>query len=258
MSLEGQTQMALAEKKLELLVVLSDEIMALIHAAVKELSVKFATPTIRLNEHSRVLIGLTLKGFAAFESLLIDARIRRSEASHHLKTLAECFIYSRWVGIDTGDTNARLVYAEGCRGMVAYYRNNTESNDSEMYACEWEGLLNQGISGIEDRWREFKTKGLESLAADCNLGQHYQKIYRRACEAAHISDLSAYTPPYPEGYASLAPATVSTLRAYVSLDYGLHIVLDFLRDASDYLGSGLDEKIGSLRERKTAINSLTT
>ena len=244
--------MALAEKKLQLFLDLSEEVNPLLNMTLGKLNHALRESAILMTMRNRVLLGLSLKAFASYERLSIDARDRRAEACHHLKTMVENFIYYHWVSGEAGEQRAKLVYAEGCRGMVAYYEN---SDEAEL-ADRWRELLEAHINGIESAWHEFRNKGLERLAGECGLDQHYQRIYRRACEAAHVADLSTYMPPEPRGDLSLVPPDVSTLRAYVSMDYGLHLVCDLLHDASDILHIGEGEKIRELRQRMTSIKTI--
>jgi hypothetical protein len=64
-----------------------------------------------LTRRDRVLIGLALKVERSFRALLDDCRAQRSEAMHHLKPMAECFIYFYVVLKDQTDTTARQLLA---------------------------------------------------------------------------------------------------------------------------------------------------
>ncbi|MGH9637463.1 MAG: hypothetical protein ACRD72_21730, partial [Candidatus Angelobacter sp.] len=50
----------------------------------------------------------------------------RSEAFHHLKTLAETYIYFQWAGISTIDSRAKLLLAKGCREKIGFFNANPE------------------------------------------------------------------------------------------------------------------------------------
>ena len=250
-----EEHMALAEKKLSLLLDVANEIILLQLATVETLNAALRRSSIPITWRNRVLIGLALKACASFERLVIDARERRGECSHHLKTMVESFIYYHWVDHDAGEERARLVYAEGCRARAVYHENNSSSPDASVYALEWRAILADVTRGIEENWERFRNPKLEQLADKCGLDAHYQRIYRMACETAHIADLPAYMPPEPEGELSLVPPSISLLRAYVALGFGLHLACDILHDASDVLKMGADEKIARLREKITAIQS---
>ncbi|MDO8545893.1 MAG: DUF5677 domain-containing protein [Nitrospirales bacterium] len=246
---------ALAEKKIQLFLELAYEMSSLAEQAIGKLNTALQTSPIT-SLRQRVLVGLALKAYGAFECLQKDAKDKRGESAHHLKTIVETFIYMHWVINDATDLNAKLVCAEGYRGLVAYYRNNPDNDGPLDYAAEWQTMLDQKIAGIEEHWKVFKEKNLGKLAEECSLTTHYQRIYRRACEAAHISDLSTYMPPSPSGFVSTAPAAISTLRASISLYYGLEIICDLLAAACEYLGLHAAEQIKQWRERIVAINNL--
>jgi len=247
-----EQEVALAEKKLELLLNLAEEVLALEQASMARLNHALRENTIPMTWRNRVLIGLTVKALASFERLVMDARERRAECSHHLKTMVESFIYSHWVSVENDEQRARLVYAEGCRARAIYHENLQET----QYAKEWRELLIDVIKGIEARWESFRQTNLERLAEQCGLSVHYRRIYRMACEAAHIADLSVYMPPEPGGDLSLSPAPLSLLRAYVSLGYGIHLACDLLHDASDVLRMEADQTIQAFRNRLTTIQAM--
>jgi hypothetical protein len=248
-----EQQVALAERKLGLLLNLAEEVLALQQAPLMRLNHALRENTIPMTWRNRVLIGLALKAFASFERLLVDARERRAECSHHLKTMVESFIYSHWVSRETGEQRARLVYAEGCRARAIYH----ESLQETQYANEWRELLTNIIRGIEAQWESFRKTKLERLAQQCGLSEHYRRIYRMACEAAHIADLSVYMPPDPGGDLSFSPAPLSLLRAYVSLGYGIHLACGLLHDASDVLRMEADQTIQAFRDRLTSIQAMS-
>ena len=80
-----------------------------------------------LDIRDRVLIGLSIKGWNCFECLVRDAAALRSEAFHHLKTLAETHIYFQWVGVIADDKRAKLLLAEVCRCKIGLYDANLET-----------------------------------------------------------------------------------------------------------------------------------
>ena len=156
--------MALAERKLQLLLDVSEQVLSLVRLALERINTALRSSTIPMTWRIRVLIGLALKACASFESLLVDARIKRGECSHHLKTLVESFIYYHWVAKDEGDQRAKLVYAEGCRAMAVYHENNAGSQGASDYAIEWRDVLTKVTGGIEPEWRQFREKTLATRA----------------------------------------------------------------------------------------------
>ena len=87
------------------------------------------------------------------------------------------------------------------------------------------------------------------------MDEQYYKIYRFACEAAHIGDLMVYMPPQPQEL-GLRLCDLSMLRAYMSLKFGIILACDFLHDASEALGMGLGTEIEGFRERWQTIIAL--
>jgi Peptidase family S41 len=85
------------------------------------------TGKIKEIRRNNVLVGLSIKALDSFDRLIIDARDNRGGCSHHLKTMAECFIYSHWVSADNRGTRATLLTAEVCRSRAAYHENCSDS-----------------------------------------------------------------------------------------------------------------------------------
>ena len=100
---------------------LAEEVRSLTSNIVNEVSPKFQVANQALPLRDRMLIGLALKMYGSLECLVKDAKTRRSEAMHHLKTMVETFIYFHWVGQDTKDTRARLVFAAGCHRKTVFF-----------------------------------------------------------------------------------------------------------------------------------------
>src|SRR5437773_11478598 len=105
--------------------------------------------------------------------------------------MAECFIYSHWVSRDKGETRARLLLAEGYRSRAAYH----ESVEEPEHATTWREMQRQQTEGLQSEWKTFKRNILEKLASSAEMEEQYYKIYRLACEAAHMGDLMVYIPP---------------------------------------------------------------
>jgi hypothetical protein len=246
---ERDQHMALANEKLRQFLALADEIRALRQEIQRTLDQQGAG--VRDTLRNRVLIGLHLKALDSFERLLMDARDKRAECSHHLKTMAECFIYSGWVTADSGETRAKLILTDGYRSRAAYHQAIGE----EELAAEWRELQKQELQGLEAEWKTFKDGGLEQVATQGNRVEHYQQVYRLACEAAHLGDLFVYMPPQPDE-PGVRFADQSLLRAYVCLKFGIILACDLLHDASDALKMGLGSQIEGFRTRWKATIAL--
>ena len=244
-----EQHMALAEEKHSLFLQLADDILLIRQALQLQVDTAFENgmkDTLR----NRVLIGLFLKAFDSFERLLVDARDKRGECSHHLKTMAECFIYSHWVSADASELRARLLHADGCRSRAVLHELSNSEKEKE-HAVAWRELFEERIDGIEKDWEAFRKKRIQDLASEGAVEKHYNNIYRLACEAAHLGDLDVHMPPHIEATLSY----IALLRSYVSLRHGTILACDLLHDASDALGMELDQTIENFRKRTLEIQS---
>lgn len=243
-------------KKLQNYLEIADEVRLLASEIANGISLKLQTENQTLRLRDRVLIGLALKIYNCFASLVEDARQGRAEAVHHLKTLVETFIYFHWVGQDPGETRARLVFAMIAHRKIVFLNENPGYAEPAQYNA-WEGGLREAIQDLEPEWEEFKKRSLEHLARETgeNLGRWYERVYRLACEPAHIADLLEHM-PLPRGPIRLGETPTALLWASIALDYGLHTICDLLKAASDAYELGFDEKIGRLQTRYKAIRAV--
>lgn len=249
MSTDEERHLAVAEEKLHQFLALAGEILSLRKQIQQRLDqqVVGVADTLR----NRVLIGLHLKALDSFDRLLVDAREKRAECSHHLKTMAESFIYSGWVSGDSGETRASLLCADGYRAKVAYH----ELIGEKEMAAEWRGLQKHVLEGLGAEWDQFQRTTLEQIASQGNRLDHYRQVYRLACEAAHVGDLFVYMPPQP-AEPGLHFSDQSLLRAYVCLKFGMILACDLLHDASDSLAMNLGPQLDDFRVRWGAIIAL--
>jgi hypothetical protein len=116
----------------------------------------------------------------------------------------------------------------------------------------WREMQCQQLKGLQSEWKTFKNTSLEKLASSTATKEQYYKIYRLACEAAHMGDLMVYLHPFPQEL-GLRLSDISMLRAYISLKFGIILACDLLHDASVVLEMGADKQIESFRERWRAI-----
>ncbi|KAF0123669.1 MAG: hypothetical protein FD151_158 [bacterium] len=177
----------------------------------------------------------------------------KAETHHHLKTLIESFIYLHWIIKDPDDTRAKLVLAEGIRKKLSiFFKDNPEDPDHEKYLQSYKEPLGSLTNDKTTEWEDFKEKTIQQLAKDSGLERIYSRIYRLACEPAHISDLVDFM-PMPEGPITLNQPQTSMLSVIVALNYGIYIFCDILKYGSDFYGLRLDESIGELRTRYDTI-----
>jgi hypothetical protein len=116
------TQISLAGRKLGLLLEVAEEVLSLFHVSLNQLNFAIQQQSIPMTRRNQILIGLWLKAGGSFECLVADAKLKRAESSHHLKTMVESFIYSHWVSQDQTDQRASLVLGEGYRGLAVLMR----------------------------------------------------------------------------------------------------------------------------------------
>jgi len=102
------------------------------------------------------------------------------------------------------------------------------------------------ILGIEDKWEKYP--GIEGKAKESGASSVYQRIYRLACEPAHVADLQEYM-PLPDGTVWIQQNQVLALRPYMAIEYGLWMMTDLLAEVSEFYGLGLESKVGELRVR---------
>lgn len=107
-------ELAIAEEKFRQFLTLAGEVLIVRQSIRQLLEAAMYEGMFQSSVRNRVLVGLSIKALDSFDRLLVDARDRRAECSHHLKTMVESFIYSGWVNGDTGDTRAKMVW---CRRL---------------------------------------------------------------------------------------------------------------------------------------------
>ena len=245
------------QEKLQRYLELSEEVHSLANEISEQATQRLRTEYHTLTLRDRVLIGLAIKMYNSFESLVNDARQVRLEAIHHLKTLVESYIYFHWVGHDTGDTRARLLFARVVDRTLAFFERQDPGYVEDQEYDIWKGAREESTKGLGDEWRKFRGRSLESLAADVGseLKSWYQRAYRWASEPAHINDLTEYM-PLPNRPIVLGEAQTSLLWILVGFNFGLQIICNLLKNVSEIYGLGLDEKITMLQAKHAAIRDL--
>ena len=246
----------LAEEKVRRFITLAEEILRLHEKTEQRINEGYRNEYFKPTLRNRVIAGLAVKAGRSFERLIVDARNRRGECAHHLKTMVECFIYACWVSGDETEKRASLLQAESFRSRAAYHENCSASPEDEdaHWAKEWRELQHKQIKGIEKEWKNFPS--LESIAADVKSKDLYN-IYRASCEAAHTGDLPLYMPPQPTE-PGLTLADLSLQQCYVSLQSGVFLACELLRNASDQVELELESEIDSFAQRSREIRLLGT
>ena len=236
------------QEQLHLSLEIAKEVCSLVERIVNEVSPRFQAEIGKISLRNRVLFGLGLKICRSFECLADDAARGRSEAMHHLKTVVETFVYFHWVGQKPEETRAKLVVANAYHQKIKFF----EKSDQAAHEA-WKAMFHELTKDLTLEWTTFKNLTLKTLSYKVGqeIGGWYEKVYRRACEPAHIADLLDYM-PVPEKYGH--PQTkIPSLRAYVALDYGLCVMFALLKAGS--VGPEFDKDIERLSARHTAIRS---
>jgi hypothetical protein len=187
-----------------------------------------------LQTRDKVLFGLGLKIDSAFRALIDDARLRRVETVHHLKTIVEALMYLLVVQKDPTDTSARRVLYEICNQKEQYYATNPERDPIKRHR-----------KALKKRQAQFVKEGITPMsdifgaasAHSASLKKWYNAAYRFACENAHIADLFVFMPDVEADELDIGP-----FRAQRALDYGIQAMLTMVELANaNVLGLRLDK-----------------
>jgi hypothetical protein len=211
----------------------------------------------KLTFRDRVLSGLALKIDSSFRAMIDDARVVRSEAMHHLKTMAEAFIYFHVVLAESSEIAARGLLAEAAHKKLIYFEKNP-SFASEAEITEWQQFRDVLRS---DGARRIGEASLEQLAVNHSdaLGTWYAHTYRLACEPAHIGDLLEFMPPTEPTRTPLSRGErARALRCYVALDHGLAIMFAMARTINEANALGMAIPCESLHERWNNVRTVSS
>jgi hypothetical protein len=205
----------------------------------------------RLKFRERILIGLALKIDSALRALIDDVRLYRSESMHHLKTMAESYIYFWYVVRDSTEVTAKRVLADTYHGY-ALFLEETDGSPDEIR--DWRAERDELRGGAKE------LPGVKTLA-DAHGAEFrkawYSRVYRLACESAHTGDLFAFMPDADDQMIHVnAPAFASQTARY-AIHYALGIVLDVVEMTSRENEIGLKADVSDLRARYKAVAALT-
>jgi hypothetical protein len=203
----------------------------------------------QMTERDRVLTALACKVDGSFRALIEDCRAQRGEAMHHLKTMTEAFIYFHIVVSDSTERTAERLIADGVANEHAKRLRRLEPGSADLK--EWETL--------RDEFRE-EAAALGDLAqlADRHsaaLGTWYARVYRLACQSAHVADLFEWMPS-EDGQVRVgeaAAAATGRLKARIALDYGIEISLGLFEAIAQVNIVGLRIDTAAFRTELTAI-----
>ena len=108
----------------------------------------------------------------------------------------------------------------------------------------WQDAHENMTSSLRGKSGERK---IFDLAKNSGLNDYYSRIYRLACDSAHIADIHDYMPLQGKSIAWRQTDT-SELMAYVAIDYGVHMMCGLLEIGSYSYHLGLEADIQRLRE----------
>jgi hypothetical protein len=194
-----------------------------------------------------VATGLARKIDGAFRALIDDARKERSESMHHLKTMVEAFIYFYVVIDGESDRMARLVLADTWERKALFIDENPGPGNSAE-ADEWRESARVVRSGLTDELPPLEQLAKSIIPA---LGPWYSRVYRLACEPAHLGDLLEVMPT-PHGLPR-RPDSASRHRAVIALHYGGAIEIGLMKAIVEDNTAGLIAPVELLEERLAIV-----
>jgi hypothetical protein len=232
------------DRYLELAHDLSATAEALAERSAEVLRERKLVPTFK----SRALTGLALKIDAAFEALLDDVEKRRREAMHHLKTMAESYIFFRAIGADSSDRTAELVLAEAWHRKVQTLEDGRGTDDELAAARRQRDDLLRGHKVVLHNVKE--------LAELQQVKPWYWQVYRLACEPAHLGDLVEFMPDPPVVEIQVGGNVhAGVYRAILAVHYGISLMLTMFDEFNERNELGLLVPLDNFRARFDAITS---
>lgn len=186
----------------------------------------------RLTDRDRVLIGLALKMESSFRCVMEDARAKRGEAMHHLKTMVESYLYFHLAVADPSETTTMQLLAEVCYQKQKFLADNPGYRRGSDGDGAWaEQLAEFERVGIQ---RIGKKGNLKDLVRDsAPLKEWYSAVYQAACEPAHIADLVDFLPDLDEPRIEIGSGPFPGVAARFAIDHGIAVMLDAIRVARD-------------------------
>lgn len=222
------------QEKFRQYLILAKKVLSATKYITRNFNALYSSRAEKLSFQERVFVGLNRKMYLSFKSLVEDAKKGRAEAMHHLKTLTESSIYFFWAAKEDDDTRSKFVLALSYKNKEKFFNANKENYpDCDSCLLEWRKALNDLIKNKEKEWEVFSGKTIGKIADEDNknLKSLYNRIYRLACEPAHISDLIDYLPSAKD-YISLDPPKISMLWVNIAMDYGIFIAYTLLESCS--------------------------
>jgi hypothetical protein len=199
------------------------------------------------SERDRVMVALACKADGSFRALIEDCRAGRGEAMHHLKTMAEIFIYFYAVVTDDTDKTANGIIAECVAEQHARRHRRLESGSPEH--LNWEEFRD------EFRREAVKIGDLARLAERHGTALWYARVYQLACQSAHLGDLLEWMPDddWQLLVGETAVARTGAWKLKLAISYGIEIVLGLLDTITQINIAGLVVDTSAFRAELAVI-----
>jgi hypothetical protein len=203
-----------------------------------------------LTFRNRTLVGLALKIDSAFAALIEDSRAFRSEAMHHLKTMAEAFVYFRFVVSDASDRTAEFLVAEAHDLKAEMLEEGGQVSPDEV------GRVRRSRDELLRGEKMPRRRSLKRLAKDHGLGPWYWRVYKVACQPAHLGDLVDFMPE-PRGLLEVGGSGEPAIQtATEAIHFGISLMLEMFDQINRLNELGLLRvPLDEFRQRFTAIAS---
>ena len=206
-----------------------------------------------MTARDRVLTALASKADGTFRALVEDCRAQRGEAMHHLKTLVEVFIYFHATSDDPTDRTARGLLADRVAGEHAKRLREIEPGSQEL--LDWQSVRD------DLRQEANEVSGLVQLAGPLAspLRTWYARVYRLACQSAHIGDLFTWMPSDDDEVmvGDAARSAIGPLQASTAMYYAIEIVLGLFETIGAGNQAGLQIDARPFRAEMSVIRERT-
>lgn len=195
-----------------------------------------------LTNQEAVAIALSRKVYFSFEALVDDAGNMKSEAIHHLKTMAECLIYFYYV-VNNNDAEAQRVLCEMAINKKKFIDNNSDYSSATAQSIYWDGVVESyGNIGISVKNAADKGSAMAT----------YNRIYRLACEPAHLADLHEYLPE-PDSMLELNKSAVSPIWVSTALFQAMELAITILTDVSQFFKLNIENRLNEIKSNKEKV-----
>jgi hypothetical protein len=161
--------------------------------------------------------------------------------------MAECIIYFYYVD-KNGDGAARMVLCEMAIGKRKFITNNPDFSSSAAQIKYWQDEVKKlGSQGIAVR----------PAADKGDVLWIYNRIYRQACEPAHLADLYEYLPNNVKSI-TLTGSAVSPVWASTTLYQATNLIIIFLTYVSQFFKLDIEKRLADIKaDIELAISSPT-